>query len=150
MSLLRREKGAYAPKGEILGGIRAALVVMAAACVLCVGSVGRSGSREAQAASKATKEQGAAVFRDKGCGHCHGPELAGTERGPNLQGVGRVAKKKEISRQIREGGKEMPAFGDSLKDEEVEQLVAFLSAQKKKGVKPVKAAPGAGQVQQVQ
>ena len=138
MSLESRETGAYAPKRQRIAGVRWMLMLPVVGCAV-LGLMGWGGGREARAASKATRERGAVVFHQKGCEHCHGADFAGTERGPNLQGVGRFLKKPQIEQQIRQGGKEMPAFGDALNDEEVEQLVAFLSAQKKKGAKPVKA-----------
>jgi mono/diheme cytochrome c family protein len=138
MSFVSRAKGAYAPKRDRIAAVRWLPVLLGVGCLMA-GSLEWGGGREARAASKATREQGAVVFHEKGCEHCHGADAAGTERGPNLQGVGRFLKKPQMEHQIRQGGKEMPAFGDALNDEEVEQLVAFLSAQRKKGAKPVKA-----------
>jgi mono/diheme cytochrome c family protein len=86
----------------------------------------------AHASSKTEREQGAALFHEKGCEHCHGINGIGGEKGPVLSGVGRTLHKPEIERQIREGGKEMPAFAEALSNDEVEQLVAYLAAKKKK------------------
>ena len=126
-------------KGDGIAVGRLLMGTLAVGC-LVVGSV-EWNSGMTRAASKATKEQGAVVFHEKGCEHCHGVDAAGTERGPDLRGVGRALKKPQIAHQIREGGKEMPAFGDALKDEEVEQLVAFLAAKKKKGIKMTPKGP---------
>ena len=41
----------------------------------------------------------------------------------------------QIEKQIRDGGAQMPAFGDALTGDEIQQLVAYLSAKKKKPVK---------------
>jgi mono/diheme cytochrome c family protein len=91
----------------------------------------------AHASSKTERAQGAAVFHARGCEHCHGVDGAGTKKGPELSGVGRWLNKPEIERQIREGGKTMPAFNEALSNEEVEQLVAYLAAKKKRVPKPV-------------
>ena len=88
----------------------------------------------ALASSKDDRKQGAVLFHERGCEHCHGVDGAGSDRGPNLSGVGRWLHKPDIALQIRNGGKTMPAFGDGLNDQEVQQLVAFLAAKKKKGV----------------
>ncbi len=114
------------------------LLVGAAVC-LVVASYGLSSAPTAHAASKAVREQGAAVFHDKGCEHCHGVDGIGTDRGPDLSGVGRRLHKPEIAKQIHDGGKQMPAFGDALTNDEVQQLVEYLAAKKKKVRKP--AAP---------
>jgi mono/diheme cytochrome c family protein len=45
-------------------------------------------------------------------------------------------KKEQIEHQIREGGKEMPPFGDVLNDDETHKLVEYL-AHKKKAPKSV-------------
>jgi mono/diheme cytochrome c family protein len=86
------------------------------------------------ASSKDDRKQGAVLFHERGCEHCHGVDGVGTDRGPNLSGVGRWLHKPDIALQIRNGGKTMPAFGSALNDQEVQQLVAFLAAKKKKGV----------------
>jgi len=107
------------------------LLVGAAVC-LVVASCSFSPAPKAYAASKAVREQGAAVFHEKGCEHCHGIDGVGTDKGPDLSGVGRHLHKPEIAKQIHDGGKEMPAFGDALTNDEVQQLVEYLAAKKKK------------------
>jgi len=88
----------------------------------------------AHASSNDDREQGAVLFHERGCEHCHGVDAAGTDRGPDLRGVGRWLHQPEIALQIRNGGKSMPAFGDTLSNDEVQHLVAFLAAKKKKGI----------------
>jgi mono/diheme cytochrome c family protein len=83
------------------------------------------------ASSKKAQAVGAAVFSDKGCQHCHGVDLAGTDRGPDLSTIGKKWHKDRIEQQIREGGNGMPAFGDVLQPDEVKSLVDFLSAKRK-------------------
>jgi mono/diheme cytochrome c family protein len=111
------------------------LLVGAAVCLI-VASCSFSPTPAAHAASKAVREQGAAVFHNKGCEHCHGVEGIGTDKGPDLSGVGKHLHKPEIAKQIHDGGKQMPAFGDALTDDEVQQLVEYLAARKKKVTKP--------------
>lgn len=83
------------------------------------------------AATQGDREKGATLFHEKGCEFCHGPGGAGGGKGPDLSTVGKRCTKAEIEHQIQFGGKQMPAFGDSLTGEEVKQLVEFLSAKKK-------------------
>jgi mono/diheme cytochrome c family protein len=111
--------------GRVLLGAAMALVV--------VGFVASGGRARA---SKTNRAAGAELFREKGCEHCHGADGAGTEKGPSLATVGKRMKKDEIERQIREGGKQMPAFGDVLNEDEMRKLVDYL-AHKKKAPKAV-------------
>lgn len=81
--------------------------------------------------SKQSREAGALIFREKGCEHCHGVDGIGTDRGPDLSGVGKRWHKDHIEQQIREGGGGMPPFGDALSNDEVRSLVDFLNAKRK-------------------
>jgi mono/diheme cytochrome c family protein len=83
------------------------------------------------ASSKKAQTVGAAVFQEKGCQHCHGADLAGTDRGPDLSTIGKKWHKDRIEQQIRQGGNGMPAFGDVLQPDEIKSLIDFLSAKKK-------------------
>jgi mono/diheme cytochrome c family protein len=71
---------------------------------------------------------GAVLFRDKGCAYCHGAMAQGTTRGPSLANVRKSLKAPQIAGQIENGGQKMPAFKDSLSQDEVDQLVSFLRA----------------------
>ncbi|MGP8174767.1 MAG: c-type cytochrome [Terracidiphilus sp.] len=91
---------------------------------------------------KAGEQAGALLFRDKGCAHCHGAGGEGTKKAPSLAGL---RKNKDwppakITHQILNGGQKMPPFGDSLTDEQIAQLVAYLRA-KHRPVPPPAAAP---------
>jgi mono/diheme cytochrome c family protein len=121
--------------GSVRSVVGRSLLVGAAVC-LVVASCSFSPTPTAHAASKAMRKQGAAVFHEKGCEHCHGVDGVGTDKGPDLSGVGRQLHKPEIAKQIHDGGKEMPAFGDALTDAEIQQLVEYLAAKKKKVRKP--------------
>jgi cytochrome c2 len=78
------------------------------------------------ASSRNQLEHGAAVFAASGCTHCHSIRNAGGHKGPDLSGVGRRMKQGEMRRQIVEGTKTMPSFGDDLKDSELADLIAYL------------------------
>jgi len=85
----------------------------------------------ARAADKKADElAGAALFRDKGCAHCHGAGGIGTLKAPSLVHI-RNEKQwtpAKITDQILNGGQKMPPFSDSLTDSEVAQIVAYLRA----------------------
>ncbi len=74
---------------------------------------------------------GSTLFHERGCEHCHGVDGVGTDKGPSLVTVGKRLKKDAIERQIHDGGGGMPAFGDALQPDEIQQLVQYLSAKKK-------------------
>jgi mono/diheme cytochrome c family protein len=77
-------------------------------------------------ASSSDKQHGAALFVDNGCQHCHSIRKNGGTKGPDLSGVGRTLNKTQIRTQILQGGHQMPAFADILKESEVNDLVAYL------------------------
>jgi mono/diheme cytochrome c family protein len=104
------------------------VLLMASVCLLVLGALLATA---ASASSNAKGAEGAALFKDKGCQHCHGADIAGTDRGPDLRTVGKRMHKNEIEQQIRDGGKEMPAFGDMLSKDEMKTLVDYLAHQKK-------------------
>jgi mono/diheme cytochrome c family protein len=92
---------------------------------------------------KADEEAGAVLYRDKGCPQCHGDALEGNKKGPALA---EIRNDKEwppakITKQIMDGGQKMPPFGESLTDQEIAQLVAFLRAKDRPAPPP--AAPPA-------
>jgi mono/diheme cytochrome c family protein len=86
-------------------------------------------------ASAADKSHGAALFADNGCQHCHTIRKNGGNKGPDLSGVGRSRSKDQIRAQILQGGHEMPAFADILKESEVNDLVAYLHSCRDKNQK---------------
>lgn len=89
-------------------------------------------STSAVAASRAQREHGAQVFNANGCLHCHTMGSTGGTRGPNLSGIGRTAKPEEMRKQIVQGGKGMPAFGEVLQPNELDDLIAYLRSSKAK------------------
>ena len=80
--------------------------------------------------TKSAEIAGAALFRDKGCTYCHGVNLEGTKKAPPLADI---RKQKEwtdekLTSQILDGGQKMPPFRESVSDDEILQLIAFLRA----------------------
>ena len=83
-------------------------------------------------ASPADVPSGAVLFHEKGCEHCHGVNGVGIPgKGPSLLTVGKRLKKDAIEKQIRDGGQNMPPFGDALQPDEITALVDMLAKQKK-------------------
>ncbi len=112
------------------------IFILASTVVLC-------GSAKAlDSKTKAAEEAGALLFRDRGCTYCHGVGGIGTKKAPPLTDL---PKEKtwppaKITDQILNGGQKMPPFRDSLSDEEIAQLVAYLRS-KHKPVPPPSATP---------
>jgi mono/diheme cytochrome c family protein len=86
--------------------------------------------------------RGKELFATRGCAHCHGPAGVGGSIGPDLQMVRRRMKADEIYKQIHDGSKAMPAFGDQLTDDEIKDLVVFLRT-KRKSIQPLQVVPAA-------
>jgi mono/diheme cytochrome c family protein len=92
--------------------------------------------------TKAAEMSGAVLFRDKGCGFCHGANLEGTKKAPALDQIRKQKSwtNEKLSTQILDGGQKMPPFRESLSDDEIRQLITFLRA-KKRPVPPPPATP---------
>ena len=78
-------------------------------------------------------KSGAALFRDKGCAYCHGVGGVGTKKAPALVDVwkDKSLTTEKMTDQILNGGQKMPPFRDSVTDDEVTDLIAYLRAKKK-------------------
>lgn len=78
------------------------------------------------------------LFRDKGCAYCHGMDLNGTKKAPALTDVrdDKAWTPDKMKEQIINGGQKMPPFAESVSDDEVEQLIAFLRARKRPPIPP--------------
>jgi mono/diheme cytochrome c family protein len=76
------------------------------------------------------EKAGAVLYRDKGCPQCHGADLAGNKKGPALADIRNdpAWPPEKIAKQIKDGGAKMPPFGESVTDQEIAQLVAYLRA----------------------
>jgi mono/diheme cytochrome c family protein len=92
--------------------------------------------------TKADEEAGAVLFRDKGCAHCHGEGGVGTKKAPSLVDLrkNKLWTPARITDQILNGGQKMPPFSDSVTEQEIAQLVAYLRA-KHRPVPPPAPAP---------
>jgi mono/diheme cytochrome c family protein len=84
-----------------------------------------------EASSKSDRAAGAALYRDKGCMHCHGRDATGTDQGPDLSTVGKRWNRQRIQQQILNGGGGMPPFAEALQPDEVKLLTDFLKAKRK-------------------
>jgi mono/diheme cytochrome c family protein len=78
------------------------------------------------ASSRSQREHGASVFAASGCMHCHSIRNAGGHKGPDLSGVGRRLKKDQMRRQIVEGSKVMPPFGEDIQGADLADLLSYL------------------------
>jgi mono/diheme cytochrome c family protein len=80
--------------------------------------------------TKAAEKAGAVLFRDKGCAYCHGPGGIGGKKAPSLIGLrtDKLWTPDKITHQILNGGQKMPPFSDSLTDQDIAKLVAYLRA----------------------
>jgi mono/diheme cytochrome c family protein len=88
-------------------------------------------ARPVHAASRQTREAGAALFHKTGCEFCHGVNGVGTERAPDLSTVGKRKKRPQLEQQILHGGNGMPPFDEVLQPDEVKLLVDYLSSKRK-------------------
>jgi ubiquinol-cytochrome c reductase cytochrome b subunit len=70
--------------------------------------------------------RGAAVFQNKQCRNCHSLGGHGGNRGPALDEVASRLTAPELTRQVIQGGGNMPAYGKTLNPAEVDALVAYL------------------------
>jgi mono/diheme cytochrome c family protein len=70
---------------------------------------------------------GAAVFASAGCGGCHTLAAAGSSGsvGPTLDGADLTVE--AVASQVRNGGGAMPAFDDSLSEDEIQAVAEFVS-----------------------
>lgn len=109
-------------------------------CVLiqAIPSPGLSASK-----AKAAEEGGALLFRDKGCAYCHGVGAVGTRKAPALTDLhkDKAWPPAKITNQILDGGQKMPPFRESLTDDEVSQLVAYIRAKHKPPPPPAAPPP---------
>ena len=79
------------------------------------------------------EKSGAVLFRDKGCTYCHGVGGVGTKKAPALTDLptDKTWTPEKITSQILDGGQKMPPFRESVTDEEVGDLIAYLRAKNK-------------------
>jgi ubiquinol-cytochrome c reductase cytochrome b subunit len=69
------------------------------------------------------------LFYSKGCNYCHNVNNYGGVDGPNLTTIGNRLSIPELKVRIVNGGKNMPAYGGILSNDEMNNIVAFLKSQ---------------------
>ncbi|GAA4279644.1 cytochrome b N-terminal domain-containing protein [Gaetbulibacter aestuarii] len=90
-------------------------------------------SKYATVPDPSTKVQkGIDLFNTAGCIYCHRIGNHGGIRGPELTDVENRLTRKQMIIRIVNGGNNMPAYGGSLKKEELDEIVSFLIAKDKK------------------
>ena len=73
-------------------------------------------------------QRGAQLFYNEGCLYCHAFADQGGQRGPSLTNVGDRLTREQITISILNGRRNMPAYGNTLTPDEVEDLIAFLQS----------------------
>jgi ubiquinol-cytochrome c reductase cytochrome b subunit len=76
--------------------------------------------------------RGAELFEQQACLACHRIDGQGGQRGPDLSTVGDRLTRDQLAWRILNGGRNMPAYGQTLAPDELNALVAFLSEQRSK------------------
>jgi ubiquinol-cytochrome c reductase cytochrome b subunit len=77
-----------------------------------------------------TQQAGAQIFEQHGCINCHTVAGIGGQRGPDLTTIGDQLSNDQLTWRILNGGRNMPAYGDTMTPQELSQLTAFLSTLK--------------------
>jgi ubiquinol-cytochrome c reductase cytochrome b subunit len=72
------------------------------------------------------ERQGALVLQDKQCRDCHSLGGLGGLRGPALDSIAARMTEDQITRQVLQGGGNMPSYGNALNPSETTALVHFL------------------------
>ena len=71
-------------------------------------------------------EAGASVWSDN-CAGCHGPEGTGANGGPNLVGNEQAMDLERVRAQVTNGGGGMPAFKDTLSEQQISDVAAYVT-----------------------
>ena len=74
--------------------------------------------------------QGAIVFQFAQCRNCHELGGLGGKRGPSLDEIATQMTPEQLTRQVSQGGGNMPAYGKNLSSAQMSAVVAFLSTLK--------------------
>ena len=78
---------------------------------------------------------GAKIFK-QGCAKCHGDKGEGRKKGiPLIEGHALSHPEEDFLKQVREGGKKMPAFSDKLSEKEIAAVVKFVREEIQKGLR---------------
>jgi quinohemoprotein ethanol dehydrogenase len=91
-----------------------------------VSNIGKSDNNNNGESKTASAEEGKKVFEGN-CLACHGAEGTGGHNGPDLQ-LSQVAKDQEkVLNQVKKGGTVMPAFGDVLSEQQIQDVAAYIT-----------------------
>jgi ubiquinol-cytochrome c reductase cytochrome b subunit len=98
--------------------------------------------------------RGAATLQNKQCRNCHSLGGEGGRRGPALDYVATRLTEGQLTRQVIQGGGNMPAYGKNLSPAEVSALVTFMRTLRGPNEMPardsaVPGRPGAGEIRTV-
>jgi ubiquinol-cytochrome c reductase cytochrome b subunit len=96
------------------------------------------------------ERQGALVLQNKQCRNCHALGGSGGLRGPALDGVATRLTGDQLTRQVIQGGGNMPAYGKNLSPAEVAALVAFMKTLRGPNEPPAQDSTTPGQPAQTQ
>ena len=91
------------------------------------------------------EHQGALVLQSKQCRNCHSLDGSGGLRGPALDGVAMRLTGDQMTRQVIQGGGNMPAYGKNLTPSEVAALVAFMKTLHEPNEPPARDSTSPGQ-----
>jgi ubiquinol-cytochrome c reductase cytochrome b subunit len=73
-------------------------------------------------------KSGSKLFYTKACLYCHSISGQGGHRGPDLTNIGERLTESQITIRIVNGGGNMPAYGATLSQKELKDLVSFLKS----------------------
>ncbi len=96
------------------------------------------------------ERQGALVLQNKQCRNCHALGGGGGLRGPALDGVATRLTGDQLTRQVIQGGGNMPAYGKNLSPAEVAALVAFMKTLRGPNEPPAQDSTSPGQPAETQ
>lgn len=77
-----------------------------------------------------TQLAGAHLMHTEGCMSCHMVDGVGGQRGPNLSAIGNVLTRDELTWRIMAGGNNMPSYGNTMTNKELNEILSFLEARK--------------------
>ena len=98
-------------------------------CLISLGALAllAVSARAGEPLTDAQVEEGRALFAQFNCAACHTLADAGANGGqaPSLDGNAKL-NAEYIAQQLREGGDEMPAYGEVLSEQQLAQLTAYI------------------------